>query len=619
MFRLKEQQLHILMWLMVIASILFFGFLGLEKALLVEENRSWKGMDDFSEGWLCTYETSDEEKLAQYRKENSAGNDEEAASGQKDYTIVDVLLLPATLAVRPDTDVVLTRRVPDVKKDTVYVTMELDNASVQVFVEDDIIYSSGSKESMLPVRHIIPILPEYSDLMMSIVITDIADEEISLGKLQTGTYNQLWVSTLQTHGLLVVVGLLLFVLGVSMLVSWFIIKNTWQQKRVLLYAGVEGILLGTLCIFNSELIPLILGWNYGNYILKACTMIIAIVLHLTIIRCFIYKKKVLGIVDTAILLIGVLYISVMVLQAFELIHFDLIYNIASVLYVVMLVLFTIVLAITIFDYQRKEGVPVFVANVILILCMFVQLIMHFTGRQVGVENIYVCVGFILYMMYIGVYGMRQAIYVQPEKEEIPLDESQIRAQVVEQINPNLLFASFQTLQSLIKGGSAKSVKMIYYISVYLRDNLKALESADEVVSFGEEMEHIIAYLQLQKTRNQNMDFSMECKAKDFNIPRHSLEPLVENAVKHGLAKNGNKGNVAIRTYTRADGYAIQIIDDGAGFDMHILKNKTTTLAKKLALLETMCQARTEVISKEGKGTVITIVLPMLDNDLMEEM
>lgn len=619
MFRLKEQQLHILMWLMVIASVLFFGFLGLDKALLVEEKRSWKGMEDFSEGWLCTYETSNEEKLAQYRKENSAKNDQETSSAQKDYTIVDVLLLPSTLEVRAETDVVLTRRVPDVKQDTMYVTMELDNASVQVLVEEDIIYSSSPKESMIPVRHIIPILPEYSDLMMSIVITDIADEEIALGKLQAGTYNQLWVSTLQTHGLLVAVGLLLFVIGVSMLVNCLIIKNTWQQKRVLLYAAVEGIVLGVLCILNSELIPLILGWNYGNYILKACTMTIAIVLHLTSIRCFIYKKKVLGIVDVAILLIGVFYISVMVLQAFNLIHFDLIYNMASVLYIVMLVFFTVVLAITIFDYQRKEGLPVFIANVILILCMFVQLIMHLTGKQVGIENIYVCVGFIIYMIYIGIYGMRRAIYVQPKKEETPLDESQIRARVVEHINPNLLFASFQTLQSLIKSGSAKSVKMIYYISVYLRDNLKALENADEVVSFSVEMEHIIAYLQLQKTRNQDMDFAMECKVKDFNIPRHSLEPLVENAVKHGLAKNGNKGNVAIRTYTRADGYAIQIIDDGAGFDMHILKKKSTTLAKKLALLEATCQARTEVISKEGKGTVITIVLPMLDNDLLEEM
>ena len=593
MFRLKEQQLHMLMWMMVIASIVFFGFFGIGKALVVEESRSWKGMDDFSEGWLCTYETSED-------------------------TIVDVLLLPTTVSVKKDEEVVLSRLVPDIKKDTVYVMLELDNADVQVYVKDDIIYSSSPKDTMLPVCHVIPILPEYSELTMSIAITNRADKEISLGKLQSGTYNQLWVSYLQTHGFQVVLGVLMLLIGIALLISRLVIKNTWQQKRILLYAGAEGILLGVLCICNSELIPLIVGWNYGNYVLKACVMMIAVVLHLTIIRCFIYKKKVLGIVDTTILLIGVIYISVMVLQWFELIHFDLICTIALVLYVIMVLLFTVVLAITIFDYQRKEGIPVFIVNIILIACMLVQLIAYLIGRQTNIENIYIYIGFVIYMLYIGIYGMRQAVCVQMKKEEQPLDESQIRAQVVEQINSNLLFASFQTLQGLIKSGSSMSVKMIYYISVYFRDNLKALESAGEVVSFAEELEHIIAYLQLQKTRNRNMDFGIECKAKDFNIPRHSIEPLVENAVKHGLAKNGNKGTVAIRTYIRADGYAIQIIDDGAGFDAGILKNKKTTLAKKLMLLEGTCQARTEVVTKEGKGTVITIVLPMLDNDLMEE-
>ena len=76
--------------------------------------------------------------------------------------------------------------------------------------------------------------------------------------------------------------------------------------------------------------------------------------------------------------------------------------------------------------------------------------------------------------------------------------------------------------------------------------------------------------------------------------------------------------MAIRAYTRADGYGVQIIDDGAGFDTAILRKKGSTIAKKLSLLETTCQAKTEVISKLGKGTVITIVLPMLENDLLSE-
>ena len=623
MFRLKEQQLHMLMWMMVIATVLFFGFLGLDRALGLDEKYSWKGMEDFSDGWICTYETTDMEKLKLYQRGNRSSEDdkeqtEKQGEEQEDFTIVDVVTFPSVLAVQEDTTIQMSHKVPDMNLDTRYVTLELDNATVKVYVEEDIVYASGSRERMIPVRHIIPISPKYEDKMMTIEISDIVGDEVDIKRIQSGIYNQLWVTTLQENGVSVGIALVLICMSLCMLLVWVLVKNTWQQKRLLCYATLEGLLLGLLCLLDGQVFALITGWNYGTYILKACGMLLAIVLHLTIIRCFIYKKKVLTIVDTSVLLVGVLYISVMVLQAFSLVYFDTIYQIASVLYCVMVGLFTVVLAITIFDYKRREGMPVFVANIILVMCMLAQVILYLAGRQTGEEYIYMRIGFLLYMLYIWVHGLRQAFYVQMKKEEAQLDESKLRAKVVEQMNPNLLFASFHSLQSLIKNGSDKSVKMIYYISVYFRDNLKALESEGETISFKDELEHIIAYLQLQRTRNHNLDFAIECKVKEFNVPRHSVEPFVENAVKHGIANHQNRGNIAIRTYTRADGYAIQIIDDGAGFDTNILKKKSTTMTQKLMMLEKTCHARTEVISKEGKGTVITIVLPMLENDLLDD-
>lgn len=92
--------------------------------------------------------------------------------------------------------------------------------------------------------------------------------------------------------------------------------------------------------------------------------------------------------------------------------------------------------------------------------------------------------------------------------------------------------------------------------------------------------------------------------------------MVENAVKYGVANNGNRGNVVIRTYQREEGYAIQVVDDGAGFDRNKLTRKSpTALLNLFAMLEKTCQAKFEMISKEGKGTVITIILPVLENDL----
>lgn len=616
MFRLKEQQLHMLIWMMVAASVLFFAIVGMERVSFLDEKGAWKEMEDYSGGWICTYETTNAEKLKEYQKQQASDSTEEGS--KEDSTIVEVVTVPYTFQVKQDSTIVMTHKLPDMDLDTLYATMEIEDANVRVFVEEDIIYSSNGKEKMLPVRHIVPLLAEYEDRMITVELSDLQTERIRVGTFQSGNYNQLWITTLSNHVVTLSVGLILFCAGLCMLIAWFVVRNLWQQKRLLLYSSVEGLLMGMMCLLDTEVIPLLTGWNYGVYLLKACVVLLAIVLHLTIIRCFIYKKKVLGIIDTGVLFVGILYISVMVLQMFSLVQFDTIYIIGIVLYGIVIVLFTIVLAITVFDYQRKEGMPVFIANVFLIVAILAQVIMEVTGRG-GSDSIYIRIGFLLYMIYIWVFGLRQATVVQPVKEEVIYDEQKIRAQVVEQMNPNLIFASFQTLQNLIKNGSPKSVKMIYYISVYFKNNLKALEAEDSVISFSDEMEHIIAYLQLQRTRNHNLNFAIECKAKDFKVPRHSLEPLVENAVKHGIANNDNQGNVAVRSYIRADGYAVQIVDDGAGFDMGILRKKNTTVAKKLALLEKTCQARTEVISKEGKGTVITIVFPMLENDLIEEM
>ena len=617
MFRLKEQQLHSIIWVMVVVTVAFFGFFGLGKPLMNEHSPALRGLTDLSDRWVATYETTDKEKLAEYQKSSFLDQGKEVPK-EEQFHILEVLTTPATLSLRTDTQVVMTHLVPVIEQESYYLVMELDNAKMQVFIEDQMIYSSNDKEQMVPVKHVIPLLPEYSNSMLTIRVTDVVSDELTIEGFTFGNYNQLLVSMIQEDGFFIVIGFVLLLWSFTMFLIWVLVKNTWQQKRVLFYGSMEGLLLGACHLACTQLIPIMTGWNYGTFILRSCIILISTILHLMIVRCFVYKKKVLTIVDVAVLLVAVLYISVMVLQAFSLLHFDAIYYIVFGVYWLVVLAFTIVLSITIFDYKRKEGMPIFVANVVLLLCGLCQIIMHFAGRQMRVNISYISVGLAVYIIYVCMYGIKQAFYVVPKKEEKPIDEKEIREKMIEQMNPNLLFASFQTLQNLIKNGSDKSVKMIYYISVYVRDNFKALESEGDIVSFQEELEHIIAYLQLQKTRNHQMDYAIECKVKEFQVPRHSIEPFVENAVKHGLYNHGNKGNVVIRTYMRQDGYAIQIIDDGAGFDTTVLKKKTTTLAKKLMLLEQKCNAKTEVISRPDKGTVITIVLPMLENDLLEE-
>lgn len=613
MFRLEDRQFHTILLLILGASAILFCFFGVNKIPALEEQGRIEGLDDFSDGWICTYKTEDEQKLQEYR------STEESSSGEDDKIVREVITLPGKLPVAEGETLSLLHKVPEFDLRTIYLLIETNNQAVKVSVGQDVLYQSDAKEKKLPSYHVIPLNPQYEDKIIVIEMSGHSGNNMEIGPICTGTRNQLWMELLKENGAAAATGILLICISLCMLLVYVLMKNTWKQKKYLLYSSLEGLFLGLLFIVGGKMFPVLTGWNYGTYLLRSCIIILLAVLHLMNIRCFVNKKKVMAFLDIGILVYGIFYISAIVFQMFSLIQFDTVYNIGKWLFGISVIVYTGILGITIYYYGHKEGKPVFYANAVLVLGIFAQIIMWVSGREVRWNNIYIPIGFVLYMIMLWGFTLKQALFVVPKKQEVSYNEEELRTQIVKQMHPDFLFASFHTLQNLIKNGSRESVKMIYYIFMYIKYTLKAIEKSGEIILFEEELEHIIAYLQLQKMCNANINFTVECKVKDFQIPRHSIEPMVENAVMHGISNQDDMGNIVIRTYLRAEGYAIQVVDDGVGFDSHILKRKSpTALLNLFDLLEETCQAQTEVISKEGKGTVITIVLPVLENEWMDE-
>ena len=613
MFRLEDRQFHTILLLILGASAILFCFFGVNKIPALEEQGRIEGLDDFSDGWICTYKTEDEQKLQEYR------STEESSSGEDDKIVREVITLPGKLPVAKGETLSLLHKVPEFDLRTIYLLIETNNQAVKVSVGQDVLYQSDAKEKKLPSYHVIPLNPQYEDKIIVIEMSGHSGNNMEIGPICTGTRNQLWMELLKENGAAAATGILLICISLCMLLVYVLMKNTWKQKKYLLYSSLEGLFLGLLFIVGGKMFPVLTGWNYGTYLLRSCIIILLAVLHLMNIRCFVNKKKVMAFLDIGILVYGIFYISAIVFQMFSLIQFDTVYNIGKWLFGISVIVYTGILGITIYYYGHKEGKPVFYANAVLVLGIFAQIIMWVSGREVRWNNIYIPIGFVLYMIMLWGFTLKQALFVVPKKQEVSYNEEELRTQIVKQMHPDFLFASFHTLQNLIKNGSRESVKMIYFLFMYIKYSLKALEKSGEIILFEEELEHIIAYLQLQKMCNANINFTVECKVKDFQIPRHSIEPMVENAVMHGISNQDDMGNIVIRTYLRAEGYAIQVVDDGVGFDSHILKRKSSTaLLNLFDLLEETCQAQTEVISKEGKGTVITIVLPVLENEWMDE-
>lgn len=609
MFHLSEKQLHMLLGGLCGATFLLLCFFALFGKPAAGTSGVITGLSDYSQGWIATYQTTDTKLLQEYQKEN-----EESAEGM----IQQVVNLPVTFAVEKGNVVTLTHKLADLGQNTGYIVVDTKQEQITVSVQGNVLYESSEKEGYLPARHVVAIDPQYQGQTLQIQLTGTERNRITLQGIYEGDYSQVMISAWLENGYAVVVGGLLLFGGLCFAVVWMFVHNRIRNKRPLLYSVMETLGIGILFLLDSRLVRMAMHWETGWYLLESAVFILVAIAHMLVIRSVTYKKRMLALLDAGSLVCAIFYISVMVLQGFSLLHFDTIRMLSAGLCACIVIACTIALFVTVCVYKRKENRIVLVANGVLAAGMLLQVLHQVMQTQEMTIPVYMIAGIVLYEGIIFFGALWQAMRTGQEEQDEDDLQTRNREQVLEEFNPNLLFASFHTLQNLIKNGSANSAKMLYYISVYFRDNLKAMKQPFEMISFEEELEHILSYLTLQKTRNPNLSFTVECKVKEFQIPRRCIEPMVENAVVYGIAGKQEKGNVVIRTYERQEGYAIQIIDDGVGFEPgRYKKNHMTSLKVILDQLETRCDARTEVVSRVGKGTVITMILPIPDVELEE--
>lgn len=148
------------------------------------------------------------------------------------------------------------------------------------------------------------------------------------------------------------------------------------------------------------------------------------------------------------------------------------------------------------------------------------------------------------------------------------ENKQLRVDIMlSQIQPHFLYNTLGAIQSLCKTDPAAAEKAVAKFSRYLRGNMDSL-SNDRTISFTQELAHTRLYLELEQLRYEDalqVEYDLGCT--EFRIPTLTLQPLVENAVRHGVrGKLSGRGTVIISTKEFADRYEITVSDDGPGFD-----------------------------------------------------
>jgi two-component system sensor histidine kinase YesM len=205
------------------------------------------------------------------------------------------------------------------------------------------------------------------------------------------------------------------------------------------------------------------------------------------------------------------------------------------------------------------------------------------------------------------------------KKQLLIQQMEIR-QLQSQMNPHFLFNVLFSISVKAKeDGDETLYQMVHSLTVLLKGSLSTKEENE--VTIAEEKEYVEAYLRIQEIRfgeRLSHSFSIPEGILGYLCPRLSLEPLVENAVIHGIEPLSRPGHVTVSGTVSGDALRLSVIDDGEGFDPSrpagIGEGKSnhialTNLRERIRLLYGPAYGL-EIDSAPSKGCRATIILPI---------
>lgn len=216
------------------------------------------------------------------------------------------------------------------------------------------------------------------------------------------------------------------------------------------------------------------------------------------------------------------------------------------------------------------------------------------------------------------------IYVVQSKdaERLELDNAKKEAEfalsqnklMLTQIRPHFIYNVLGSIEVLCELDPAKAGRAIHHFTHYFRSNMDVFKN-EETIPFVKELEHIRNYVWLEEMRfADELVYQEEIETSDFRVPQLAIQPMVENAIKHGMmGREDGVLHVTLKTQENDIEYVIIVSDDGCGFDptqpipedgrSHIgIQNAAYSLQMRM-------HGTMHIDSRIGAGTTVTIRIP----------
>ncbi len=234
-------------------------------------------------------------------------------------------------------------------------------------------------------------------------------------------------------------------------------------------------------------------------------------------------------------------------------------------------------------------------------------------KLTNVQRVMFCVCFLtsawIKIILVELYLMTELVRrYQEQKEETMRQRTQV---AVLQMRPHFIHNTLMSIYYLCAQNPQKAQQVILDFSRYLQSNFSAI-AREDTIPFAEELEHTRAYLAVEQARFQGRLF-VEFDTPDafFRIPALTLQPIVENAIKHGMNPDADPLYVTVTTEDTDRGVLITVEDTGPGYAPTDEDAPHFALNNIRERLKTMCGGTLEIEPREAGGTKVTVFIPII--------
>ena len=254
----------------------------------------------------------------------------------------------------------------------------------------------------------------------------------------------------------------------------------------------------------------------------------------------------------------------------------------------------------------------------IVICALVQLAIILDIGDVGYYEYYngmfYKIAFIIMLIFLTFKGVRAVIYehrtnIKNQSLKVELDNSHT-ALMLSQIKPHFIYNVLGTIREFCEEEPEKAAELVQKFSLYLRGNFTEMDNQAPIL-VSKEIEHVKHYVDIEMIRFPDMKIEYYIENDEFLVPALTIQPLVENAIKHGLMGLESAGVVKIISRERDKYYEVSVQDDGVGFVESVFDDgkKHIGIANIRRRIEAMCGGCLIIESVKGQGTTATIRIP----------